>query len=344
MPAELPACLEVIGGSLRKAIPQFDVAKKLAGRPLERVMLHRGLAGKALRQMGRLTLTAMVWPRFVAPFRCRVARYQMPILGLPAAFENYRIAHISDLHTGTTRQRFLRQWAKIVSAEQPNMIVVTGDWIDYHPKSLDKLSEILPLLRATDGVTGIFGNHDYHEYSWRHVGARSSHRSIHKRLRRMLQQHGVHLLVDEARPVERSGERLWFVGLDEMWVGKSNPERAFARVPPGAACICLQHNPDGYPRLKSYPWQWMLCGHSHGGQVVLPIIGPLFLPMENRQWIRGLFCFPADGPVEKRMFVNRGVGYSTPLRMLAAPEIVFFTLRTSPGVAATVQPSAAGLQ
>ncbi len=344
MPAKWPARVEVIGGSLRKSIPQFDVAKKLAGRPIERVMLHRGLAGKTLRQMGRLTLTAMIWPRFVAPFRCQVDRYRMPIQGLPAAFENYRIAHLSDLHTGTTRQRFLRRLAEKVSAEKPDLIVVTGDWIDYHPKSLDKLAELLPLLRATDGVIGIFGNHDYHEYSWRHVGARSAHRSIHQRLRRMLQQHSVHLLVDEARPVERSGAFLWFVGLDEMWVGQSNPRRAFAGVPQGAPCICLQHNPDGYPRLKNYPWQWMLCGHSHGGQVVLPMIGPLFLPMENRQWIQGLFCFPEDGPVEKRMFVNRGLGYSTPLRMLAAPQIVFFSLCQAPGNATAVQPASVGLQ
>ena len=164
-------------------MPQFDAAAKLAGRPLERVMLHRGLAGKVLRQMGRLSLTAMIWPRFVAPFRYQIARYDMPIEALPAAFENYRIAHISDLHTGTTRQRFLLHLAEKISAEKPDLIVVTGDWIDYHPDSLNKLAELLPLLRAKDGVTGIFGNHDYHEYSWRHVGTRSAHRSIHKRLR-----------------------------------------------------------------------------------------------------------------------------------------------------------------
>lgn len=291
-------------------------------------MLRHRRVGRAIRNIGYMGLTAMIWPRFIAPFRWRLTHYEMPMVGLAPVFENYRILQISDLHIGSTRQSFLRRALTRAIREKPDLIVVTGDWIDYHPDSLLKLRELLPILVAPDGVMGIFGNHDYHEYSWRHVGTRSAHRSIHKRLRRMLADHRVDMLIGEARSISRSGNAIWVVGMDEMWVGLSDPAKAFATVPSGAACICLQHNPDGLVQLQDYPWQWMLCGHSHGGQVVLPIVGPLFLPMENRQWMRGLFSFRQIGALDKHMYVSCGLGYSAPLRLRAPPEMTLFTLHS----------------
>jgi predicted MPP superfamily phosphohydrolase len=216
--------------------------------------------------------------------------------------------------------------------EKPDLVVITGDLIDYDPASLAILRRLLqPVVSATppDGVAAIFGNHDYHEYSWRHVGPRSARRSIHRRLVQTVQGLGIRLLRNEQLRVRRNGSQLIVVGMDEMWTHRADAAKAFAGVTPNEPVICLQHNPDGIEFLRPYPWQYMLCGHTHGGQARLPVLGALYVPMEHRQYIRGFFHFePVNGQRAERrtMFVSTGLGYSAPMRMLCRPEATLFTL------------------
>lgn len=117
--------------------------------------------------------------------------------------------------------------------------------------------------------------------------------------------------------------------MDEMWADLMNPQKAFDQVELGDPVICLQHNPDGVEELRGYPWQYMLCGHSHGGQASFPIIGPMYVPMRHRHYLRGLFEFPplpGQGLEKRRMFVSRGLGYSYPIRMNCPPEATLFTI------------------
>ena len=88
---------------------------------------------------------------------------------------------------GRTKAAYVQRVADACVAETPDLIVLTGDLIHYTREGLATLPGVLQRLRARDGVVAILGNHDYHEYSWRHVGRRSAHRAIHKRLVRMLQ-------------------------------------------------------------------------------------------------------------------------------------------------------------
>jgi predicted MPP superfamily phosphohydrolase len=315
----------------KRHTPQFDVEKSLRDRRLEQVIFRHGTLAAIIKAIGFYGLTALIWPRFIAPQRWRLTRFDVLMPCLPGAFDGYKIAQLTDLHTGSTNQQYLHRVINNMVANAPNIMVITGDLIEYRADSLAKLEAILPMLHAPDGVLAIFGNHDYHEYSWRHVGPRSAHRAIHKRLRKLLDKYHIHLLRNSQHIIERDHSRLYFVGMDELWTGNSDGQAAFAAVPDHAACICLQHNPDGFELLRQYPWQLMLCGHTHGGQVRLPLAGSLFVPMKHRQYIRGWYQLESGpGGAKKRMYVSSGLGQSVPIRLRVPPEASIFTLRAEP--------------
>ena len=312
----------------KRNTPQFDVEKSLRDRRLEQVIFRHGTSAAVIKSIGFYGLSALIWPRFIAPKRWKLTRFDVAMPYLSAAFDGYKIAQLTDLHTGSTDQNYLRRVIDAVVADQPNIIVITGDLIEYRAGSLEKLEALLPMLHAADGVLAIFGNHDYHEYSWRHVGPRSAHRAIHKRLRKLLDKHHITLLRNTQHTIERGTSKLYIVGMDELWTGNADGRAAFSAVPQHAACVCLQHNPDGFEIFRDYPWQLMLCGHTHGGQVRLPLVGSLFVPMKHRQYIRGWYkLLPDSHGAEKQMYVSSGLGQSVPIRLRVAPEASIFTLR-----------------
>ena len=316
--------------------------KESAGQrgPLERILLSHPALNRLMAWTAQLTLSALIWPRFVAPYRWELTRYDLPLFGLDPAMEGYRILQLTDLHVGRTRMSYLKRVIEACLAEKPDLVVITGDLIDYHPRSLAPLAPLLKQIVAhagADGVCAIFGNHDYHEYSWRHNGARSARRIVHRRLVHIVQDAGVRLLRNEQLRIARGSGRVTLVGMDEMWTGRADAAAAFRGLGADDPVICLQHNPDGIEFLLPHPWQFMLCGHSHGGQAHFPVLGALYVPMVHRQYLRGFFRFPAlagaagdgvgEGGRERTMFVSRGLGYTTPIRMGCAPEATIFTLR-----------------
>jgi len=304
-------------------------------RLLERVLLGHKYVNKTLSWTAQLTLTALIWPRFVAPFKWELTRHTLALAGLSTALNGYRILQLSDLHVGQARLSYLERAIDRALAEKPDLIVITGDLIDYHPRALAPLQGLLRRIVAgagPDGVLAIFGNHDYHEYSWRHIGARSARRTIHRRLVDIVHSANIRLLRNEQARIRRVDGELVVVGMDEMWTGLADAAVAFRGISPADAVICLQHNPDGVESLRDYPWQIMLCGHSHGGQALFPGLGALYVPMQHRQYLQGFFPFPpAPGQpanVQRQMFVSRGLGYSTPIRLFCPPEATVFTLQS----------------
>ena len=317
--------------------PQFDVAGSMKRRRFERAFLLNRAFNRFVTMCGKAFLTALIWPRFVAPFRWHITRYPLALAHLDPAFEGYKILQLTDLHVGRTDASYLQKVIARCIQEKPDLVVITGDLIDYDPKSLPILQRLLKPLVASkprDGIAAIFGNHDYHEYSWRHVGPRSAHRSIHRRLVKLLHGLGIRLLRNEQLQITQKTPagavaNFVIVGLDEMWTHRADPAKAFRGIGPNDAVICLQHNPDGIEFLKPYPWQYMLCGHTHGGQARFPFVGPLYIPMEHRQYIRGFFYFsplPGQEIPRRTMFVSTGLGYSAPIRVLCRPEATLFTL------------------
>jgi uncharacterized protein len=318
-------------------LPKFQRNVKLHQRRFERFLTFNRFLNRVLSHSAQLALTALIWPRFVAPYRWQLTRHPLRLAGLGPAFNGYKILHLTDLHM---RRRRLAQLSRAVAKcliEKPDLVVITGDLIDYHPNSIAPIRKLLDQIVATnppDGVIVIFGNHDYHEYSWRHVGARSAQRQCHRMLVHAVEKSGAILLRNQQHRISRAGSRdLVIVGLDEMWTTLASAPVAFAGLAPEDPIICLQHNPDGISFLEPFPWQFLLCGHSHGGQAHFPFIGPLYIPMERRDLLQGFFNYPLlSGQPPKlghrQMFVSRGLGQSTPIRLFCSPEATLFTIQT----------------
>jgi predicted MPP superfamily phosphohydrolase len=314
----------------KKIVSQFDLTRDFKKRYLEKIIFRHPQFGAAIKCVGRCGLTLLIWPRWIAPFRWHLRHLECRLPHLPPEFDGFQILHLTDLHSGMTHLKYLQNSLRHAVDQKPDLIVITGDVIDYRPEALQALEAVLPLLDAPHGVWTILGNHDYHEYSWRHVGERSSHRAIHRRLLASLNRHHIHLLRNASASIRLGKAEITLVGLDELWTGRSDPRAAFAGMAADSVTICLQHNPDAIENLRPFKWDWMLCGHTHGGQVHLPLLGPLFVPVADRRYLRGIFEFPtaSGAPAERRYaLVSTGIGYSLPVRWFVRPESIMLTLR-----------------
>jgi len=117
---------------------------------------------------------------------------------------------------------------------------------------------------------------------------------------------------------------LAIVGLDDEWSGHIDPDTAFAAVPRDLPSICLNHNPANCTDLLSYPWQWMLSGHTHGRQVATSAIGRRFYPNRYRHFTHGYYA--VNG---RHLYVNRGLSYGQRVLEWCRPEVTVFKLESA---------------
>ncbi len=231
--------------------------------------------------------------------------------GLPPAFDGYQILHVSDLHGGSRLSRVpvLDRLAKVESLG-PDLVTFTGD-LAASEAAVGEAAAALAGMKARDGVLAVLGNHDH----W--VGE--------KRVTDALTRGGVEVLGNDHVRLDRNGDTLYIVGVkDASYVKRDDLPRAFAGVPEGASVVLLTHSPDVVYKPLSERASLILAGHTHGGQVVFPWIGPLYVPTRlGRHRMSGLLRFEG-----RLLFVNRGLGeIFPPMRLNCPPEIALLTLR-----------------
>jgi uncharacterized protein len=236
---------------------------------------------------------------FIEPFRIEVTHFDVQApLAAPL-----KIAQLSDVHThGMGRNE--RRALEILAEEKPDLIVVTGDCLGNSAGNYQMCKEFYRQLHAPLGVWVVRGN-------W------ENDVPVHRE-RVFYAESGVHSLVN-ANASPRADFSL--IGLDDLASGKPRLEAALSGVPTGAYRIALFHSPAYFDRIAG---RVNLCisGHTHGGQVRLPFMKPLWLPTGCGRFVEG--WYEEEGT---RMYVNRGLGMSNlPIRFLCRPEITFFTL------------------
>ena len=228
--------------------------------------------------------------------------YRLPARsGMPDAEEALatplKIAHLSDLHTYGLGRRERRLLA-LLDEEKPDLIVVTGDTLARRG-TYEMCGEFLSRLHAPLGVWVVRGNWE----NWRPVkGERAFYASV-----------GVNFLLNEARPVRPD---VWLVGLDDSSSGTPNLEAALKDVPAGAFIIALFHSPAYFDQVAGH-CPLALAGHTHGGQVRIPLVPPLWLPRGSGRYLAGWYQHG-----NAQMYVSRGIGTSIlPIRFLCRPEL-----------------------
>ncbi len=251
------------------------------------------------------------YPLLVEPVWLDAVHVRVPIPGLPQGLAGLRVAQFSDVHLGPfSHEWFLTRAVHALLRWQAHLIVFTGDMVTrgdaLRPADLAPFTA----LRAPLGVWGVLGNHD--------------HWSDADRVHRAVEQHTpIRILRNQAVRLTHNGTSFWLVGVDDAWVGADDPEKAFAGVPEDEVRIVLMHEPDAATWLPFTPKTLQLSGHSHGGQVRLPLLGPLILPYLGRKYDMGLFRVRGGW-----VYTNRGLGViAPPIRLNCRPEITLLELQ-----------------
>ena len=278
-----------------------------------------------------LTATAAAAAGF-ALYSGEIARHHIEITtpeirlpDLPPAFDGFRMAQISDIHLDQfTEPFFLREAVERVNRLRADVVLLTGDFVTHQllPKRLAVRSawHCANLLDALDCRRrfAVLGNHDVS------VGATV--------VTAALAANGIQVLRNAWAPLERSSSRLWLAGLDDPVEGSPDIDKTLPdaiRGRSGEPVLLMCHAPDFADTLLAHPAgrsvALMISGHTHGGQVRIPLLGALDLPALGKKYVEGLFALEG-----MQLYVNRGIGtVGLPFRLNCPPEITLITLRRS---------------
>ena len=259
-----------------------------------------------------ILFTTSVYAQGVEPRWFAIKTIDVQLAGLDPAFEGYKIVQLTDLHARSAMmdRAMLAKVARIATAQQPDLIALTGDYITKGAsKSEEMLANAFSQLKAKDGVVAIMGNHDRGEDS--------------SPLERAFAVGKVKLLNNAVHSIERQGSRLNIAGVDDVWFRRANLPQTIAQLPNTGANILLAHEPDfGDIAAASYRFELQLSGHSHGGQIVLPF-APRVTPPLGKKYINGLYHLGV-----MQLYVSPGVGTTGPpkARFNCRPEISVIVL------------------
>jgi uncharacterized protein len=255
---------------------------------------------------------------FGAPYRPVARHVDIRLKRLPAAFDRFRIAQISDVHFGPYMGKAgVERGLDLARAFDPDLLVFTGDFVSHNlgeshgpngARNAEPFADVLATTWKKTRVIAILGNHDH----WN--GAEIVARALTER--------GITLLRNAARPLEREKSRLWIAGIDDAWMGAADVGLALNKVPASEATVLLAHEPDFADYAARYPVDLQLSGHSHGGQVRLPGVGAPILPPMAQKYPIGLNRVGA-----MQVYTNCGLGViNPPVRFNCPPEVTLLTL------------------
>lgn len=255
------------------------------------------------------------YAREVEPSLLQVHKESISSANIPESFNNFKIVQFSDTHIGF--HYTLEQFHKLVSTINhlnPDLIVFTGDLVDrpdkYHWN--DEIILALRSLKAEHGKFWIYGNHDHGGYGTNIV-------------KNAMDDAGFSLLKNEHEVIVKENERFLLAGIDDVMLGKPDLEKTLKDTDPALYTILLAHEPDFADITRHFPVDLQLSGHSHGGQVRVPLLGHLYTPAYAEKYIQGKYDFSKE---DFTLFVNKGIGTTRlPYRFLCKPEIHEYTLK-----------------
>lgn len=292
---------------MRKSLTRRDFLKLLKAAAIDLALLTVGSSGYGL---------------LIAPAQVKIESVRLKLGRLSPAFHGIRIAQVSDIHMGgwMNAERF-QHIVNLVISQQPDLLLLTGDFLLGHGFSknseqhLQDLINILSPLSRTIPCFAILGNHDY----WTNA----------KAVREMLKASGIRNLTNTVFTISRGNEHLHLCGVDDVWEGEVRLEDVLSQLPDDGAAILLAHEPDFADQSAvTGRFDLQVSGHSHGGQVVLPFVGPPILPYLGQKYPSGIYEIRG-----MYQYTNRGVGTGRlPVRLNCPPEITIFNLEANSSI------------
>jgi len=269
----------------------------------------RGLAATGLVGLS----AAGAYATLVEPYLYELTNVDIFIRGLPESFDNFRIAHITDVHH--SRLVPIEEVARIVEMAvraKPDMVALTGDYTTTRRRYIEPCAEALGLLRqasASAGVWAVLGNHD--------------HNTDGVLTARALTRQGINILENANTNLRRGADTLQLAGVDDWGWGKTDWARALHGVDRTLPSILLSHEPAVLEVPETHGLSLILSGHTHGGQVSLPFVGAPAQYIKEFKYVGGLY--EREGT---QLYVSRGTGMvGLPIRFGARPEVAVLRLR-----------------
>lgn len=252
----------------------------------------------------------------------QVTQYTVESPNLPHAFDGYTIVQVSDLHNASFGKGQKDLLEKII-AERPNIIAITGDLIDSNHTDVNKAMELVEGAVKVAPVYFVSGNHE----AWSKKYPELWKKMLHS---------GVNVLTQGGVPQRRAGETIMVYGLDDPCMGgaqdfegdeEAKIASSMARYTKEYYTILLSHRPEYFKNYVVQNMDLVLCGHAHGGQVRIPLLGGIYAPGQGflPKYTEGTFT-------EKNttMVVSRGLGNSViPVRVNNSPELVVVHLKST---------------
>jgi predicted MPP superfamily phosphohydrolase len=243
-------------------------------------------------------------------YELHVQRKTFSLPNLPDDLDGLFIAHLTDLHiTGDFDVHFYETIVDQIIAAEPDLICITGDIIE-EPGCMAWLGDVLGRLSAPHGVYFVLGNHDKRMPSVASV-------------RDLLTGIGMVDLGSSTKEISIDGYPVLLAGNERPWLGTLPPVKPEDAADPPPWRLLLSHTPDNFPYARQMRFDLMLAGHTHGGQIRLPMIGPIVAPsIYGTKYACGTFY---ESPT--LLHVSRGVSGYTPIRLNCPPEVSLLVLR-----------------
>jgi uncharacterized protein len=254
----------------------------------------------------------------IEPNRPRIVRQDIALLRWPARLDGFTIVLLSDFHYDPYFSVHpLRAAIDLVNELRPELIVLTGDFVSVPlfgdsakgASAAEPCAQVLKKLQAPHGLWAVMGNHDVFTNASRVTSA--------------LRAEGIQVLANQSVAIEANGARFWLCGVDDVLGRTADLDTTLHRVSPDEASVLLVHEPDYADFVTRYPVDLQLSGHTHGGQIRVPFLPPLYLPPMARKYVWGLYKIG-----HLTLYTNAGLGtVEIPARFNCPPEITLLTLR-----------------
>lgn len=272
--------------------------------------------------LGVSAAIVLAYAFLVEPYRISITRVDIHLPNLPKGLEGLSICHLSDLHV-TNYGNFEKRLERILSNLNVDIGLITGDIVDGYGHS-DHVKRVLRGFKPRLGVYAVPGNGEWGlriPFAW---------------LMKELSDCGILYLVNEHISIYEKSENLHIIGVDDPFTARDDLNRAVSGIDEPGLRILLAHSPDIFEHISDHRIDLVLAGHTHGGQIRFPWIGPLWLHCRYHLGISSGYFSPErlgthiKGVYQNmHAYVSRGLGNSgVHARLLCAPEIVILVLRT----------------
>ena len=292
---------------------------------------RRKFIAQTAMALSTVPFASLIYGMYRGRYKYRVLRYTLEYDSLPESFDGFQITQISDLHCGSFDNfKKVAYGIDLINGQKSDLLLFTGDMVNNKSSEARPWVEKLSELEAPYGKFSVLGNHDYGDYNqWENEAAKQ------KNMEEMYQIHkdiGFDLLQNESRYLEKNGERIAIIGVENWGAGRfkkaGDLEKSINQIHPQDFKILLSHDPSHWEAEvlpHPQPFHLTLSGHTHGFQFGIEIPG--WVKWSPIQW-RYKHWAGIYEDKEQKLNVNRGFGYlAYPGRVGIWPEITVITLK-----------------